>query len=245
MTRRRTPKPPPPRSARGRSSGRPSSSVTPDLFRDPALVLPIRSGTPAQCRVYSSFGEVTKTLIHRCAEALGEGEGLSFAHYRSFAADAASPVADVQVVDPSSPLRTCCPRSYCAAVRERILIAATLLLFGCGYANTGAAAQNDRHEAANLPLDQSTDFRNRYSLRVPRLGEPDWNGVSVDPEVLTSYLHEYAALPREAGPLYVAFEPGIAIARAASVRRSVIRSGLCQQHRCLEESWNMKRPVVN
>ena len=102
-----------------------------------------------------------------------------------------------------------------------------------------------RTGAAVLPFDASTGFLNGYSLRVPRQGDILWNGQPVGTAVLTGYLQQFARLPGAAGRLFVAFEPGVAQGRAQGVRGQVIASGLCDQHRCAEVGWNVKRPVVN
>jgi hypothetical protein len=96
-----------------------------------------------------------------------------------------------------------------------------------------------------LPFDGSTGFLNGYSLRVPRNGDFLWNGAPVDQETLKAYLRQWAALPRSAGRLFVAFEPGTPQPRAEWVRKQVIDSGLCEQRRCAEVGWNVKRPVVD
>jgi hypothetical protein len=98
---------------------------------------------------------------------------------------------------------------------------------------------------AGLPFDGSTGFLNGYSLRVPRNGDILWNGAPVRQAVLKTYLRQWAALPRNAGRLFVAFEPGTPQARAQWVRKQVIASGLCEQRRCAEVGWEVKRPVVN
>lgn len=63
--------------------------------------------------------------------------------------------------------------------------------------------------------------------------------------VLNTYLRQWAALPRNAGRLFVAFEPGTPQPRVQWVRKQVIDSGLCEQRRCAEVGWEVRRPVVN
>jgi hypothetical protein len=99
--------------------------------------------------------------------------------------------------------------------------------------------------AVQLPFDRSTGFLNGYFLRVPRNGDFLWNGAPVGGVVLKSYLRKWAVLPHGAGHLFVAFEPGTPQSRAGWVRKQVIDSGLCEQRRCAEIGWNVKRPVVN
>jgi len=98
---------------------------------------------------------------------------------------------------------------------------------------------------ARLPFDNSTGFLDGYSLRVTRQGNFLWNGAPVDEAVLKDYLRQWAALPCGAGRLFVSFEPGISQTLAEWIRQQVIDSGLCEQHRCAEVGWNVKRPVVN
>ena len=128
-----------------------------------------------------------------------------------------------------------------------IVIAATTAL--CSFALPSHAAipgSVDRKTgAARLPFAASTGFLTGYSLRVPRHGDFLWNGAPVGQVVLKSFLRQWAALPAKAGGLFVAFEPGTPQARLEWVRRQVIDSGLCAQHRCAEVGWNVKRPVVN
>lgn len=128
-----------------------------------------------------------------------------------------------------------------------IFIAVTTVL--CGFALPSHAMAptggNRRPSPEGLPFDGSTGILNGYSLRVPRTGEFLWNGAPVQQAVLKTYLRQWAALPRNTGRLYVAFEPGTTQARAQWVRRQVIASGLCEQRRCAEVGWEVKRPVVN
>lgn len=100
-------------------------------------------------------------------------------------------------------------------------------------------------EPARLPFDNATGFLDGYSLRVTREGDLLWNSAPVADAVLKDYLNAWSARPRDAGGLFVAFAPGVPPARAAWVRRQVIDSGLCEQRRCWEVGWNVKRPVVN
>lgn len=124
---------------------------------------------------------------------------------------------------------------YCAVVVRLAVLGAAIALCGCA------------REAgpAHLPFDNAAGFLDGYSLDVPRKGSFLWNGAPVDRAVLRDYLHQYAAQPRGAGTLFVAFEPGVAQTRAEWVRRQVIDSGLCAQRRCAQIGWNEQRPVVN
>ena len=131
---------------------------------------------------------------------------------------------------------------YGTVVRPFVLVAA-IVLWGCGPSDGMTAPR--KVGAGHLPLDRSKGFLDGYSLKVSRQGKFLWNGGPVAPDVLRDYLRQYAALPRGAGSLFVAFEPGGGQARAEWVRRQVIDSGLCEQHRCAEVGWNVKRRVVN
>ena len=126
------------------------------------------------------------------------------------------------------------------------IAAATML---CGFALPSYATiqglGNGTSGSARLPLDRSTGFLNGYSLRVPRNGNFLWNGAPVGRAMLKTYLAQWAALPRRAGRLFVAFEPGTPRLRVKWVRKQVIDSGLCEQRRCAEVGWDVKRPVVN
>jgi hypothetical protein len=131
-------------------------------------------------------------------------------------------------------------------MRYIVIAAATAL---CGFALPGDALMagigDPKFGSARLPFDGSTGFLNGYSLRVPRKGDFLWNGAPVGQAVLKTYLRGWAALPHSAGRLFVAFEPGTPRDRAGWVRKQVIDSGLCEQGRCAEVGWNVKRPVVN
>jgi len=131
-------------------------------------------------------------------------------------------------------------------MRHIVIVVATVL---CGLALPSNATEvgvgNRKGSPAALPFDGSTGFLNGYSLRVPHEGDFLWNGAPVGQAVLKTYLHQWAALPRSAGRLFVAFEPGTSQVRIEWVRKRVIDSGLCKQRRCAEVGWNVKRPVVN
>ncbi len=131
-------------------------------------------------------------------------------------------------------------------MRWIVIAAATVL---CGFALPSDAITqgmgNQKNDPARLPFDGSTGFLNGYSLRVPRNGDFLWNGAPVGQAMLKTYLRQWAALPRNAGRLFVAFEPGTSQRRAQWVRRQVIDSGLCEQRRCAEVGWAVRRPVVN
>jgi len=128
-----------------------------------------------------------------------------------------------------------------------IVIAAATVLCEFALPSDAVAPGSDGRKIgpARLPFDGSTGFLNGYSLRVPRNGDFLWNGVPIGPTILTAYLRQWAALPHNAGHLFVAFEPGTPDRRVGWVRKQVIDSGLCEQRRCAEVGWNVKRPVVN
>jgi len=102
-------------------------------------------------------------------------------------------------------------------MRWIVIAAATVL---CGFALPSDAITqgmgNQKNDPARLPFDGSTGFLNGYSLRVPRNGDFLWNGAPVGQAMLKTYLRQWAALPRNAGRLFVAFEQGL---------RSVVRNG--------------------
>lgn len=127
-----------------------------------------------------------------------------------------------------------------------VIAAATVL---CGFASpsdaTAPGMGDQKIDPARLPLEASTGFLNGYSLRVPRNGDFLWNGAPVGPAMLKTYLRQWAAMPRNAGRLFVAFEPGTLRPRMQWVRKQVIDSGLCEQRRCAEVGWAVRRPVVN
>ncbi len=113
------------------------------------------------------------------------------------------------------------------------LALAMLALCGC-----------DRREVRTIPLDQTTGFRDGYLVKVSRAGTIEWNGQKLDDDDFASYLRQYAALPKNAGRLWVEIEPDAPSERAALVRQQIISSGLCEQQRCVEGRWGVQRPVV-
>jgi hypothetical protein len=145
------------------------------------------------------------------------------------------------------PIADAPPRWHKAKMERRLVVIAVIALCGCGPSRNVTAGQGLKAEARPLalPFDNSTGFLDGYSLRVPRSGAFLWNGQSVDNAVLQDFLRQNAAMPRDAGPIFVAFEPGVTQARADWVRRQVINSGLCEQRRCAEVGWDVKRPVAN
>jgi hypothetical protein len=102
----------------------------------------------------------------------------------------------------------------------------------------------DSHDAVTIPLDHSNCFRDGYLVNVTRAGIVEWNGQKLDDAQFKTYLQQYAALPKGAGRLWVEFEPGVSSTRTDKVREQIIMSGLCEQMRCVEGVWGVKRPVV-
>lgn len=121
------------------------------------------------------------------------------------------------------------------------------LLCGCHPSDNAMGVPRAKASAtyASLPLDKSGGILDGYSLRVPREGDILWNGQPVGTAGLNDYLQQFARLPASAGRVFVSFEPGVVQDRAQGVRQQVVASGLCDQHRCAEVAWDVKRPVVN
>lgn len=86
---------------------------------------------------------------------------------------------------------------------------------------------------ASIPVDNSTGFRDGYLVQVRRAGDIEWNGQSLDDAEFERYLRQYAAMPKGAGRLWVEFEPEAPSGRIAFVREHVLKSGLCEQKRCV------------
>ncbi|MDF7775296.1 hypothetical protein P1X14_08560 [Sphingomonas sp. AOB5] len=130
---------------------------------------------------------------------------------------------------------------------KMIGLIAALALCACGdRASTNTMEPGQREiEPATLPFDNSTGFLDGFTLNVAHDGSLTWNSAPIEDATLEAYLSQWAARPRDAGSLFVAFEPGVPTARAEWVRRKVIDSGLCAQDRCREVGWDIKRPVVN
>ncbi|WP_123905490.1 hypothetical protein [Sphingobium cloacae] len=118
-------------------------------------------------------------------------------------------------------------------MRIVLISSAILILVACGEPD------------ATIPVDQGTGFRDGYLVQVTRSGNIEWNGAKIDETEFKRYVGLYAAMPKEAGRLWVEFEPDAPSSRIAFVRRHVVGSGLCKQQRCVEGLWNVPRPVVN
>jgi hypothetical protein len=138
-------------------------------------------------------------------------------------------------------------RGHKADMARRIVLVAAVALCGCGPSGNAITASRSDAEGpvASLPFDSSSGFLRGYLLKVPRQGGFLWNGQPVGEAVLRDYLRQYARVPNPADRLSVSFEPGVAQGRADRVRRQVIASGLCAQHRCAEVGWDVQRAVVN
>lgn len=137
--------------------------------------------------------------------------------------------------------------AYRADMARFLVLVAALALCACDQTPSVKPAKRVELESGHLrlPFDSSSGFLDGYSLRVTYEGELFWNGVPVSEAMLRDYLQQWSARPRDAGKLFVAFETGVPQSRADWVRREVIDSGLCEQRRCAEVGWDVKRPVVN
>ena len=129
---------------------------------------------------------------------------------------------------------------------RRILFIAVITLFGCKQPSDRGTVEKVEagHEPLSIPFEHAVGFRDGFLLKVPREGGFLWNGGPVKAAILSDFVQQYAHLPTGGGRLWIEFEPGVSPQRAAWVRRQVVESGLCRQHRCAEEEWNAKRPVV-
>lgn len=128
-----------------------------------------------------------------------------------------------------------------------LALAVAVALSGSSQASNADAPRDVEKKGMSvlIPFDKSKGFLDGYLLRVSRHGDFLWNGAPITEEVLKKYLHQYSAIPHGAGRIFVAFEPKTPQTRVESVRRQIIDSGLCEQHRCAEVGWNVKRPIVN
>jgi hypothetical protein len=116
---------------------------------------------------------------------------------------------------------------------------------GSIYFATLALCACNSHEAVTIPVDQTTGFRDGYRVEITRSGSIEWNGQKLNDAEFVFYMREYAGKQKEAGRLWVEFEPGVPANRASEIRQQVIASGLCKQKRCVEGHWGVQRPVVN
>jgi hypothetical protein len=120
------------------------------------------------------------------------------------------------------------------------------MLSGCDSSTNAPPAHRSDTSAATTSIarDHSTGFRDGSLIQASR-GGLVWNGQTADDTTLRDYIKQYSNLPRNAGRLWVEFEPGVPASRETAIRRMVIASGLCAQQRCVEGAWGMERPVVN
>lgn len=129
---------------------------------------------------------------------------------------------------------------------RRLFLVAAIVLCGCGQPRTASRANHAGAdaEAERLPFDSSTGFLNGLRVEVPRRGDITWSGMAISNATFAEYVADVASRPQGSG-IFVEFEPGVSPARADWVRRQIINTGLCAQHRCAEVGWHVKRPVVN
>jgi hypothetical protein len=101
-----------------------------------------------------------------------------------------------------------------------------------------------KHVEPRLPFQRAAGFRDGYLLQVPRNGAFLWNGDPINGTTLSDWLRQYEQ-HEGAGRLWVEFEPNVSSKRKEWVRREVIDSGLCAQHRCAETDWSANWSVVH
>lgn len=115
-----------------------------------------------------------------------------------------------------------------------ILMFLAIALYGC-----------DGQDAENIPLGPDTGFRGGNLVQVTSAGSITWNEMILTDTELTAFVRQDAALPPGAGRLWVEFDPDAPPERIRFVRTEVIKSGLCEQKRCVEGKWGTKRPFIN
>ena len=115
-----------------------------------------------------------------------------------------------------------------------ILIFLAIALSGC-----------DGQDAVDIPLGPDTGFRDGNLVQLTSAGSITWNGMILTNAELKTFLRQDAAMPPGAGRLWVEFDPKAPSERVRFVRTEVIKSGLCEQKRCVEGKWGAKRPVIN
>ena len=82
-------------------------------------------------------------------------------------------------------------------------------------------------------------------MLVSKSGNKQWNGQNIDSATLQRYMLELSRMRADAGSLVVHLEPGVACETVEEVSRIAGESPLCSQHRCLQDHWDYKRPIVN
>jgi len=126
------------------------------------------------------------------------------------------------------------------------LVVAATALCGCNRQSHNDISHSvETHpELPSIPFQHAVGFEDGYLLRVPREGQLIWNGSPEDSATISNWIEQYAQA-KGAGRLWIEFEPDVSNQRKQWVRRQVVESGLCAQHRCTETDWNAKWSVLN
>lgn len=93
-------------------------------------------------------------------------------------------------------------------------------------------------------IDPSSKYQH-WHLLVSKSGSKQWNGQNVDAATLRQYMVDLSRMRADAGNLIVHPEPGVSCRIIEEINRISKESPLCSQHRCFQDQWDYKRPIVN
>jgi hypothetical protein len=108
-----------------------------------------------------------------------------------------------------------------------------------------ALPPNSCNARLSVPQVATSDKYEHWHLLVSKLGEKQWNGHDVDNATARRYMAELSKMPAGAGSLVLHLEPETSCAIVEEVSRMANESPLCSEHRCLQDRWDYKKPIVN
>lgn len=111
--------------------------------------------------------------------------------------------------------------------------------------NSGEKPAHGCSRNLDLPAVSANSAYEHWHLTVNRLGQKRWNGQDLDRETLRSYMIELSEMPVSAGRLTIHIEPMASCQAILEIQNIVVDSPLCSQHRCIQDRWEYKKPIVN
>jgi hypothetical protein len=108
-----------------------------------------------------------------------------------------------------------------------------------------AAALGSCNARLALPQVGPSAKYEHWHLLVSKSGNKRWNGQDIDAVTARKYMVELSKMPADAGKLVVHLEPGTSCEIIEEVSRILNESPLCSEHRCLQDQWDYKKPIVS
>lgn len=96
-----------------------------------------------------------------------------------------------------------------------------------------------------LPRAAISSSYQHWHLLVSKSGSKRWNGQNVDAATLARYMVDLSKMRADVGNLIVHLEPGISCGSIKEINQILRNSPLCAQHRCFQDRWDYKQPIVN